>query len=152
MFRSCRVGWHPGAAEQGVVHRGYHVGAVLGGGGQVAADGVSLFGGLFGAEPSGDLLLGLGRADVAFGLVVGGRDVQIMGESQHVVLAVAQHFQQNPPDRLSDRFGWSGDAADLGQTDADAVPETLGPHRQGPGGDGVLALLAGEVGGVDQAA
>jgi hypothetical protein len=36
------------------------VGAVLGGGGDADADGVPVAGGLLGAEPTGDLLLGLG--------------------------------------------------------------------------------------------
>ncbi len=40
---------------------GEDVGAVLGGGGDVAADGVPVAGDLLGAEPAGDLLLGLPR-------------------------------------------------------------------------------------------
>ena len=61
-------------------------GAVLGGGGDVAADGVPVPGGFLGAEPAGDLLLGLGRAQVPLGLVGGGRDAQVEDEPQHVVL------------------------------------------------------------------
>jgi hypothetical protein len=73
---------------------GQDVDAVLGGGGQVAADRVPLAGGFFGAEPAGDLLLGFGWAQVAFGLVGGGRDRQVVDEPQHVVLPVAEAFEQ----------------------------------------------------------
>jgi hypothetical protein len=38
--------------------------------------------------------LGLGRAEVAFGLVIGEGDGEIVGEAQHVGLPVAQAFQE----------------------------------------------------------
>ena len=44
---------------------GQDVGAVLGGGGDVPAYGVPVAGDLLGAEPAGDLLLGLGWPQVA---------------------------------------------------------------------------------------
>lgn len=59
-------GWHPGAAGEGVVDGGQDVGAVLGDGGDVAADGLPVPGGLFGAEPPRYLLLGFRRPQVAF--------------------------------------------------------------------------------------
>jgi hypothetical protein len=52
-----------------VAQRGQDVDAVLGGGGQIAADRVPVPGGLLGGEPSGDLLLDFGGAQVAFGLI-----------------------------------------------------------------------------------
>jgi hypothetical protein len=84
-------GWHPGGAEEGVAQGGQDVGVVFGGGGDVAADGVAVPGGGLGAEAAGDLVLGFGGAQVAFGLVAGGRDAEVGGEAQDVVLAVAQY-------------------------------------------------------------
>ena len=55
-------GWHPGDAEEGVAQGGQDVGVVLGGGGDVAADGVAVLGGCLGAEAAGDLVLGFGGA------------------------------------------------------------------------------------------
>jgi len=49
------------------------VAPVFGGGGQVALDRVPGFGGLDAGEPPGDFDLGLGGAEVAFGLVGRGR-------------------------------------------------------------------------------
>lgn len=65
----CGDGRHPGLSREGVAYRGEGVGAVLGGGGRVTADGAAVAGGFLRAESSGDLLLGLRRAQVAFGLV-----------------------------------------------------------------------------------
>jgi hypothetical protein len=62
-------GWHPGVSGERVAQGGEDADAVLGGGGDVAADGIPVPGGLLGAEPAGNLLLGLGRAQVAFGLI-----------------------------------------------------------------------------------
>jgi hypothetical protein len=42
---------------------------MLGGGGDVAADGVPVAGGLLRAEPAGDLLLGFRRPQVTLGLI-----------------------------------------------------------------------------------
>src|ERR1039457_5247498 len=94
--RSGRVGdgRHPGIPGEGAVDRGQDVGAVLGGGGDVAADGVPVAGDLLGAEPAGDLLLGLSGPQVAFRLIRSRRDPQVTGEAEHVVLSVAQAFEQ----------------------------------------------------------
>jgi hypothetical protein len=35
-------------------------------------------------------------AQVSFGVVGGGRDAQVTGEAEHVVVTVAQVFQQRP--------------------------------------------------------
>ena len=70
---------------------------MLGGGGDVAPDAVAGAGDGFGGESSGDLLLGLGWAYVAFGLVAGGGHLQVIGEAHDVAEAVAQHFQQAAP-------------------------------------------------------
>src|SRR5487761_1639402 len=88
-LRGVGDGWHPGAAVECVAQRGQDVDAVLGRGGQVAADRVPVSGGLLGAEPAGDLLLGFRWAYVPFGLVGGGRDAQVGGEPQHVAASVA---------------------------------------------------------------
>ena len=64
-----RDGWYPGFPGEGVVD-GYEDGdAVLDSGGGVAADGVPVAGGFLRAEPAADLLLGLRRPQVAFGLI-----------------------------------------------------------------------------------
>jgi hypothetical protein len=88
-------GWaDPRAAGEGVADGGQDADAVLAGGVEVAADGVPVPGGLLGAEPPGYLLLRLRGAQVTFGLVGGGRDLQVIGEAEHVVLPVTQAFQQ----------------------------------------------------------
>jgi hypothetical protein len=43
---------------------------------------------------SADLELGIGRADVALGLIVGERHLQIAGEQQDLLVAVVQAFEQ----------------------------------------------------------
>lgn len=45
-------------------------------------------------EPAGDLLLDLGQSQVAFCLVGGGRDPEVSGEAQEVVLALVEGFQR----------------------------------------------------------
>jgi hypothetical protein len=82
------------------VYCGENAGAVLGGGGDVAADGVPVAGGLLRAEPAGDLLLGFRRPQITFGLGGGRRYLQVGKEAQDVVPAVAQAFQQQPAGRL----------------------------------------------------
>jgi len=138
---------HPGISGEGVAQSGEDAGAVLGGGGDVAADGVPVPGGVFGAEPAGDLLLGLGRADVPFSLVRGGGNTQVRGEPEHVILAVVQAFQQQPGGRLL-RLG-GGKPAHGGQAGQDSVPEQLQVRGGVSVRDGGQALLAGQVGGVD---
>src|SRR5580658_5524943 len=132
-------GWHPGIPGERVVQGGEDADAVLSGGGNVAADGVPVPGGLLGAEPAGDLLLDLGRAHVSLSLVRGRGYAQVKGEPEHVVLAVAQAFQQQPGGQLS-RLG-AGDPPDLGQSDADAVPEQPQVFRFGVGGNGGQILV-----------
>ena len=67
---------------------------MLGGGGEHAADQVAVLGSLQVGEPAGDVLLDLRGPQVAFGLVGGGRDPQVGGEAQEVVLAPAEGFEQ----------------------------------------------------------
>ena len=85
---------HPGVAEERVAHGVRTQAWCLAAVGDVAADGVAVAGGVLGTEAAGDLLLGLGRAQVAFGLVAGGRDAQVGCEAQDVVLAIAQVFRE----------------------------------------------------------
>ena len=106
-----RDGRHPGIAGKRVT-QGEDAGAVPGGGGDVAADGVPVAGDLLGAEPAGDLLLGLRRAHIPLGLVRRRRYPQVGQEAEHVVLAVAQAFRQHAGGRLSG--SGAGDAAHLG--------------------------------------
>ena len=54
--------WPPGVAGEGVVDAGQDVGAVFADGVDVAADVQAVLGDVFAGEPSGDLLLGFGRA------------------------------------------------------------------------------------------
>src|ERR1019366_3699893 len=140
-------GWHPGIAGEGVADRGQDADAVLSGGVDVAADRVPVPGGLLGAQPPGDLLLCLGRPQIALSLVGSGRDAQVNGEPQHVVLPVAQAFQQVPAGPLLAAVH----ALDLAETEDDAVPERAGQRRGDIFGDGAQALGPGGVRGVDQA-
>ena len=69
-------GWEwrdPGPAGEGVADDRELVESVFGGGGDHSADPVAVSGSGLGGEPAGGVLLGLGRADVTFGLVGGGR-------------------------------------------------------------------------------
>jgi hypothetical protein len=76
------------------VDGGEDVGAVLGDGGYVAADGVPVAGGPLGAEPARDLLLGFRWPQVSFRVVGRRWYPQVGGEAEHVVLPVAQAFEQ----------------------------------------------------------
>jgi hypothetical protein len=92
----------------------------------------------------------LGGSQVAFGLVAGRGDGGVGEEPQHVGFAVAQAFQQEPGGRL---LGLGArDAADLGQPDGDAAAEQRQVLRGHLPGDRGQALVAGQVGGVDEAA
>jgi hypothetical protein len=77
---------------------------------------------------AGDLLPRFRRAGVAFGLAVHGWDAQVGQEAEHVVLAIAQAFQQEPAGRRL--LAAAGDAPHPGQADA-AGPDRA---RAGPGG------------------
>lgn len=52
--------------------------------------------------------MGFGWTDVAFGLVVRRWHEQVVSKTQHVVLTVAQHFQQDAAEGLGDGLGRSG--------------------------------------------
>jgi hypothetical protein len=74
---------------------------------------------------------------------------------RHAELAqerVTQDFQQDTADRLRDGLGPARQAPDLRQPDGDPAAEHLREHRQRARRDRVASLLAGEIGGVDQAA
>src|SRR5258708_23149302 len=79
----------PGISGEGIADGGEDGGAVLCGGGGVAADRVPVAGGLFRAEPAADLLLGFRGPQVTFGLVGGGRDGGVGQEPQHVGFTAA---------------------------------------------------------------
>src|SRR5258708_69821 len=136
--RSGRVGdgRHPGSSGEGVADGGQDVGAVLGGGGDIAADGVPGAGDLLGAEPAGDLLLGLSGPQIAFRLIRRRRDPQVGGEPEPVVLPVAQAFEQVAAGLLLA----AGNARDLGQADQDAMPERVDQGRGSLAGNGGKAL------------
>jgi hypothetical protein len=140
-------GWHPGDAEEGVAQGGQDVGVVLGGGGDVAADGVAVAGDLLGAESAGYFLLGLCGPQVAFCLVRRRGNAQVGGEPEDVGLPVAQAFEQVAAGPLLAAC----DLGHLGQADQDAVLERVGQRGGDVAGDGGQALGAGGVRGVDQA-
>ena len=119
---------------------------MLGGGGDVPADGVPVAGDLLGAEPARYLLLGLSGPQIALGLIRRRRDPQVGGEAEHVSLPVAQAFEQVAAGFLLA----AGDAGNLGQADQDAVLERVGQGRGNIAGDGGQALAAGGVRGVDE--
>jgi hypothetical protein len=102
-LRNCCLAW------SGELRDGRHPGSP----GEGVADGVAVAGGGLGAKPA----LGLGRAQVAFGLVGCRGYPQVGEEPQDVGLAGAQAFQ-NQPSRLLPGFR-AGDAADLLQPDED---------------------------------
>jgi hypothetical protein len=68
-FIRCRDERYPEVSGEGVADGGEDLVSVLGGGGGVSADGVSVAGGFLRAEPAGYLLLGFRRAQVTVGLV-----------------------------------------------------------------------------------
>ena len=92
----CGQWWLPGVSGEGVADAGQDVDAVFAHGVDVAADVEAVLGDDLAGEPSGDLQLGLGRAEAAFADVVGGPDPGVAGEPQDVVFAVAAELQQDP--------------------------------------------------------
>src|SRR6266542_4078098 len=143
-------GRYPGVSGEGVADGGEDLVPVLGGGGCVAADGVPVAGGFFRAKPAADLLLGFRGTQVTFGLVGGGRDGGVGEEPQYVGFAVAQAFQQGQRGGLLDVL--AGHAADFGQAGEDAVAEQLQVLGDGVFRDDAQAVVAGEVGLVDEGA
>lgn len=91
----------------------------------------------------------LGRAEVAFGLVRGGRHLQVSGEAEYVGFPVAQYFQQQPGLALPGKAAAAGGRR---QSDQHTVAEQFVQRVGEVGGDGVQALFAGQVGVVDQGA
>lgn len=75
----------PGVAGDRVENGGHGIEAVFCGGGDIAADGQPVSGGLFGLETSADLLLDLQGPQVALALVVRGRDRRVEHEPEHIV-------------------------------------------------------------------
>jgi hypothetical protein len=63
--------------------------------------GVAISGALLAGEPPGDVLLDLAGPQVAFGLVGGGGNLQVVGEAQDVGFPVVQNLQQQPGFALS---------------------------------------------------
>ena len=89
-----------------------------------------------------DLQLGLGRAEVAFGLVVGERHRQVAGEQQDLVVAVAQAFEQVAGLGLA-----PGDAAVFGEPDQQRVAPRVEQRVGDLGRDRRWLLVTGVVGG-----
>src|SRR5262249_2685879 len=143
-------GWRPGAAGEGAAQGGEHLCPVFAGGGEVAADGVAVAGGVFGAQAAGDFLLGFGGAQVAFGLVGGGRDAGVEDEAQHVGFAGTQVFQQPLPVVTLVEAGGAGAGGQVGQPGGDGVAVGADQGDGGQGGNGGQAVGAGVVRGVDQ--
>ena len=88
------AGGIPGDAGEGCADGVEGVLSVFAGGGDVAADGVAVAGCFVRAEAAADLLPGLCGAQLAFGLVGGGRDGGDGEEPQYVGLAVPEAFHQ----------------------------------------------------------
>ena len=97
------------------------------------------------------VFLGFGGAQVAFGLVAGGRDAGVGGEAQHVGLAVAQVFQQPLPVLAVVPAAGAGAGGQVGEAGGDGVAVGGGQRCGGGVRDGGQALCAGGVRGVDQA-
>src|SRR6266567_4960773 len=130
---------HPGVPGEGVADGRQDGDAVLAGGVGVAANRVAVACGFLRAQPPGDLLLGLGRAQVPLGVVRRGWDAQVMHEPEHVVFPVAQAFQQVPAGRLLA----AGHALDLADAEDDAVGVGVDQRPGDLAGDRVQALAAG---------
>jgi hypothetical protein len=82
-----------------VVLEGHGQGAIgidglLAQGGEVGADGGGGLRPVLGAEAAGNLLLELGHTDVALGLVVIERDIQVGEEAQNRLAVIAQSPDQ----------------------------------------------------------
>ena len=84
--------------------------------------------------------------------IVRGPDAGVLGEQQHVAAAVAAEFEQLAAGLLLRAVLRAGDAGHAGQAGQDGVPELVLQRFPHAGGDGVQALLAGGVPGMDQAA
>ena len=126
--------------------------AVLAGGVDVASDVEAVLGNVVAGQAAGDFLLGLEGADAALADVIRGPDAGVLGEQEHVAAAVAAEFQQlaaGPLFRAVLRPGDAGHAREAGQ---DRVPELVLQRFPHAGGDGLQALLAGGVPGMDEAA
>jgi hypothetical protein len=150
----------------GVVEDGEGILAVFGGGGDVASDVEAVFGDVELPEASGDPLLGLPGAQVAFGLVVGRGNPGVVGESKDVDEAFPEDPQEvvepgfdrvEVPSGVADRGAVVGaEALGLGVGDrgesggprevvgVDECPEGVG-DPVGPGGPGVALGGVGEV-------
>jgi hypothetical protein len=126
--------------------------AVLAGGVDVASDVEAVLGDVVAGQAAGDFLLGLEGADAALADVIRGPDAGVLGEQEHVAAAVAAEFQQlaaGPLFRAVLRPGDAGHAREAGQ---DRVPELVLQRFPHAGGDGLQALLACGVPGMDEAA
>src|SRR3712207_5323021 len=118
----------------------------------VAGDVEAVLGDLLAGEPSGDLLLGLGWAQVAFADVVRGPDPGVGGEVQDVRFVVAAELQQHPSGGLGGGAAWAGVGPDFAQPDPDGVAELADQRLSDGRWDGRLSGVAGLVEGVDQPA
>src|SRR5690348_5249934 len=112
-------GWAPGVAGERGADSGHDACAVLADGVDVAADVQAVLGDVVAGQPPGDLLLGLGRAQVPLADVVGGPDPGVEAEPQDVALPVPAEFQQVAPGWLGGAVTWPGGGSDLGQADPD---------------------------------
>jgi hypothetical protein len=129
------MGGIQGVPGDRVAQCGEDAGAVLGGGGDVAADGVPVAGGGFGAEPPGYFCwVFAGRRSRSAPLEVGGIR-RSDKEPQDVMLTVVQVFQQHPGRRLL--LVRAAHAAYLGQAHQDAVAEQPQVRCCSGGGDGI---------------
>src|SRR5208283_3552377 len=84
--------------------------------------------------------------------IVRGPDAGVFGEQQHVAAAVATEFEQLAAWLLLRAVLRAGDAGHAGQARQDGVPELVLQRFPDAGGDGVQALLACGVPGMDEAA
>jgi hypothetical protein len=141
-------GWYPGVAGEGVADGGEDVVSVLGCGRCVPADGVPVPGGFLRAEPAADFLLGFRWSCVPFSLVARGGNRGVGQEPQDVGFAVPEAFRQEAGRGLL--LAGAGDAADFGQPGEHAVPEQPAVFCDRGFGYGGQALVAGEVGLVDE--
>src|SRR5712691_1187625 len=148
----CLRGRAPGRAEHEVMQDVHGVLAVLAGGVDVASDVEAVLGDVVAGEAAGDFLLGFQRADAALRDIVRRPHAGVLGEQQHVTAAAVAEFEQLAAGLLLRAVLRAGHAGHAGQPGEDRVPELVLQRAADAGGDGLQALLAGGVPGMDQAA
>jgi len=152
--RSGRRGnrWPPRVADDRGAETGQDIGAVFAHRVDVAADVQAGLSDVLAGEPPGNLLLGLRRAPAAFADVIRRPYPGVTGEPQDIIHAGAAELQQDPPGWLGGRATRARVCMDLGEPNANGVPERGDQRLTDQRRDLGLPGVAGGVERVDQPA